>query len=63
MWLSIKGQAESGITHQVPLFGEQRVTHVNFDVVDIPVAALLTAETILFEDILHLEEGKNRKSF
>lgn len=42
------------ITHQIPLFGEQRIAHVDFNVVDISVASLLTAETLLLEDILHL---------
>lgn len=42
------------ITHQIPLLGEQGVAHVDFDIVDIPVPSLLTAETLLIEDILHL---------
>lgn len=35
------------ITHQVPLLGEQGVAHVDLDVIEIPVAALLAAETLL----------------
>lgn len=45
------------ITHQIPLLGEQRVTHVDFHIIDIPVASLLTAETFLFKDILYLVEA------
>lgn len=51
------------ITHQIPLLGEQGVAHVDFDVVDIPVASLLTTETLLIEDILHLrgERGEAKE--
>lgn len=48
------------ITHQIPLLGEQGVAHVDFDIVDVPVPSLLTAETLLIEDILHLR-GRGEK--
>lgn len=35
------------ITHQVPLLGEQGVAHVDLNVIEIPVAALLAAEALL----------------
>lgn len=55
MWHGLKGQTAAGlITHQIPLFGEQRVTHVDFNIIDISVASLLTTETLLLKDILHL---------
>lgn len=50
------------ITHQVPLLGEQGVTHVHLNVVEIPVAALLAAETLLIGDILHLQSRKEEKT-
>lgn len=48
------------ITHQIPLLGEQRVTHVDFYVINISVASLLTTETFLFDDILYLGRGSRQ---
>lgn len=57
--MSDSEQADAGlITHQIPLFGEQRIAHVDFNVVDISVASLLTAEPLLLKDILHLRRQR-----
>lgn len=50
------------ITHQVPLLGEQGVAHVDLDVIEIPVAALLAAETLLIGDVLHLRSKSEEKA-
>lgn len=50
------------ITHQVPLLGEQGVAHVDLNVVEIPVATLLAAETLLIRDILHLQSRKEERT-
>lgn len=47
------------ITHQIPLFGEKRVTHVDFDIIDISVSSLLTTKTLLLEHILYLWKKAN----
>lgn len=55
-------QAVAGlITHQIPLFGEERIAHVDLDVVDISVASLLPAEALLLQDILHLRRQQQQQ--
>lgn len=59
VWCKRSGGARAAaalLTHQIPLFGEQRVAHVDFNVVDISVASLLATEAVLLKHALHLEK-------